>query len=266
MGMEQTLRVMVDMHNRSKPIPGNANPNKLKQAGKRNRTQSGFEKDGTQNRATKRTTVKKTIRFGRTQRSGSPRLSRVLDDFAAEVIACLAKTVISADLRINIVLEVRGAGDSAFPDQRLAAAWNQHFHLRIQIDAEFRRTVIVVHITGIVAAHRGRNIGEADIKDAVGLLHRNKLEGIVALEACGDLVAGKFREERFARIVADRADGDRFDLRMHHGPHVVAAAKKRGEHTAENDGAKGRKTPEETEISTLHRNRPFLHKFRGNPS
>ena len=197
----------------------------------------------------------------------SPRLGRVLDDIAAEVITRLPQAVIPADLRIDVVLVVGCAGNGAFPNQRLASSGDQDFHLRAQADTEFGRTVVIIHIAGIVTAHRGRNADKADIEDAVGLFLGNKLEGIIALETGGNLLASKFREQRFARIVADGADGNRLDLRVRHGSHVVVtAAEDCGANATENKGAEGPHDPERTEISTLHRNLPFLHKIRGNPS
>ena len=194
-----------------------------------------------------------------------PSFSGILDDLAGEIITRLAQAVISADLGIDVVLVVSFPGNGTFRDQRFTSSGDEDLHFGLHGNTEFSGTVFILFVSGIIAEHRIRDADEADIQDAVGLLLGNDLEGVVALESGCDLRARKFGKERFARIVADRADGNRLDLRVHHGPHVIIAAGSAEENTAESKHTESQDRPEETGIRTLHRNRPFLHRIRGNP-
>lgn len=194
-----------------------------------------------------------------------PSFSGILDDLAGEIITRLAQAVISADLGIDVVLVVSFPGNGTFRDQRFTSSGDEDLHFGLHGNTEFSGTVFILFVSGIIAEHRIRDADEADIQDAVGLLLGNDLEGVVALESGCDLRARKFGKERFARIVADRADGNRLDLRVHHGPHVIIAAGSAEKNTAESKHTESQDRPEETGIRTLHRNRPFLHRIRGNP-
>ena len=71
-----------------------------------------------------------------------PGLGRVLDDFAAEVEACLTHAVILADLRIDVVLVVCTGADRTLGNQRLAPSGDQNFHFGRQIKVELGRTAV----------------------------------------------------------------------------------------------------------------------------
>ena len=103
-----------------------------------------------------------------------------------------------------------------------------------------------IQVKGFEETNYPNNFFDVAIEYTIRFFFADKFQGAIRHDLFGELTPHDLRQQRFFCIVLDICNGDRLDLRVHHGTHVITAA--RGDQSKQNECRQCKKS-----LKCLHR-------------